>query len=425
MAEGLDLGRRAGAGEVDVGEFAGRGRADDPEVEVAADLSGHLGRSEDGRPVGRVEKARRGGPSLGAPADAPAVKEVRVLPAEHAVDVRPAPPEIEDARAFDEEGPLLLVVGLFVADVDDGRVDLDLAEIRVDREIEGQVAAEAALEVEAAARPGFASGAERVAGDGRAEHGPRQDERGDLEAAARGDAREPGELGEVRDEPVLLLGHPGEVVLLVLALDHPLKIDAPDLDIAPPETELVEGDADLDRPALVVDAGGALPDPVPGLVGLLVVRQGAVLDRAEGIDPEVVPAPAVAIGVEADVEPVRFDGLVAAPETADDLAGLGVAEAGGDVEVIAVEGDPDGRRFARGLAVRRVALGEAGRNRASSKRPRTGRRRSRWARRRAGRRSSGRCADRARRGTVLGSRSRRDRREARVPGQRTKRWRRK
>ena len=359
MAEGLDLGRRAGACEVDIGIFAGRGRADDPEVEVAADFSGHLGRAEDGRPIGHVEKARGGGPSLGAPADAPAVKEVRVLPAEHAIDVRPAPAEIEDARAFDEEGPLLLVVGLFVADIDDGRVDLDLAEIRIDREVEGQVAAEAALEVEAAAHRGFASVAERVAGDGRAEHGPRQGERRNLEAAAGGDAREPGELGEVRDEPVLLLGHPGEMVLLVLALDHPLEIDAPDMDIPSLETELVEGDADLDRPAQVVDAGGALPDPVPGRVQIFIVEEGAVLDRTEGIDPEVVSAPAVVIGVEADVEPVGFDGLVAAAETADDLAGLGVGEPGGDIEIVAVEGDPDGRGLARGLSVLRIALGEA------------------------------------------------------------------
>ena len=363
MAEGLDLDRRTGAVDVDAGVLALGQGADDAQVEIAADLAGHLGRGQDGRPVGRIEESRAAGRTLGRAADAAAVEDLGIVPAEGTVDVGAAPAEVEDARAFDEEGPLLLIIGLLVGDVDDGRIDLDLAEIGIDREVEGQIAAQPALEVEAAAGAEIAAGAEGVARLPGVEIGLRQAEGRDLEPAARGDARKPGELGEVRDETAFLLGDPGEMALFVLALDDPLEIDAPEIGVAPLEAELVEGDAHFDGPAEAVDPGGALPDAVPGRVELLVVGEGAVLDGAGRIDTEIVAAPAVVIGIEADVEQVGFGRLVAPPEAAGDPGGLGVEEAGGDVDVVAVESHPDGRRFGGGLPVRRVALGEAARAR--------------------------------------------------------------
>ena len=153
------------------------------------------------------------------------------------------------------------------------------------------------------------------------------------------------------------------MALFVLALDDPLEIDAPNVDVAPLETELIEGDADLDGPAEAVDPGGALPDAVPGRVELLVVGEGAVLDGAGRIDAEIIAAPAVVIGIEADVEQVGFGRLVAPPEAAGDPGWLGIEQARGDVDAVAVESHPDGRRFGGGLPVGRIALGEAARAR--------------------------------------------------------------
>src|SRR4030043_225644 len=71
------------------------------------------------------------------------------------IAVAPHQVEAENIPALDEEGPLFLVIGLESGQVDDRRVGLDLAEVGVDREVEGQVARDAELAVQAAeqARP--------------------------------------------------------------------------------------------------------------------------------------------------------------------------------------------------------------------------------------------------------------------------------
>ena len=321
VAEGLDLGARLDVAGIDAGVLPLRQAADDAQIEIAADLPGDFGRGDDRRPVGRVGESAGGQRPLGRPSDAAAVEEIGVLPADGPGDVRPAGPEIEDAGPLDEKGPLLLVVSFLVGDVDDGRIDLDLAEVGIDREVEGQVAAEAAEEVEPRARVDSAPAAVGVAGLLGREGCLGEGERRDLEATAGRDAGEPREIGEARDKPALLLGHPGEMGLLVLAFDDPLELDAPDIDVAPLEPDLVEGDADLDRPAGLVDPGGALPDAVPGLVDLLVVGDRAVLDRAGGVDPEVIAAPAVVIGVDPDIEPIRSISSSRRPRRPTILAG--------------------------------------------------------------------------------------------------------
>ncbi len=359
MGEGLDLGLGPRPVDVDLGVFPLRQRRDGAEVEAAADLPRDLGRAQDRRPVGHVDEAGLGNAALRRAPDPPAVEELRVGPAVGLVDVEAAFAEVEDARALDEEGPLFRVVGLLVADVDDGRVDLDLAEVGVDRGVEGQVALQAGLEVEAGVPAEVAPGPERVPGFLRARLGPARGIGGGLDPAAAVDVPDADEVGEARDQAALLLGLPGIPVGLLFPHDDALEIDGPEVSAALREPELVERDAHLERPAFAVDAGGAFPDAVPRRVHELVVIERPVHDRAGRIDGEEVAAPPVVIRVDPEVEPVRIDLVVAASEQPDDAVRPRIAAAGGDVEVLAVVGDPDGRRLGRGRAVRRVRLDEA------------------------------------------------------------------
>jgi hypothetical protein len=158
--------------EVDLGIFPlGQGR-DGAEVESLAELARDLGRAEDGRPVGHVDETGPGHAALRRASDPAAVEELRVGPAVRLVDVEPARPEIEDARALDEERPLFRIVGFLVTDIDDRRVHLDLAEIGVDRGVEGQVTLQPGLEVEAGVAAEIVPRPERIPRLGRARRSP-------------------------------------------------------------------------------------------------------------------------------------------------------------------------------------------------------------------------------------------------------------
>ena len=236
--------------------------------------------------------------------------------------------------------PLLRIIGFENRQVDLGRIDLDLAEIGIERKVEGQIAFQAVLQVKADAGEQVAAGAERISllagAEGQLAHRIGHG----LEMAAGADAADAGQAGEARNKTVLLLGHPGEIILLVLALDGALEIDPPDVFVLGREAQLVVGDAHLHRPALVVDLGRALPDPVPGAVVPFVVVQGPVDDRAGGIDAERIAAAPVEIGIDGEGEPVGIEVVVAAAEQADDLSRLGVVQPGGHVQRLVVDRRP-------------------------------------------------------------------------------------
>ena len=360
IGERLDLGLGAHAGHVDIGVLALGQGADRADGEALSDLAGHLGRAQDGRPIGHVRRAGPGIAALRRPADAAAVEEDRIGPAVGLVGVGAAPAEIvEDARALDEERPLLLVIGLLVADVDDRRIDLDLAEIGIDGQVQGQVALQSGLEVEARVGSPFPAGAERIARHDRLDVRAARGEGRDLQPPAAVDIPDPDQVGEPGNHPALLLGPPGQPGRFVLALDDALEIDAPCVGVPVLESELVEGNAHLDRPAPVVDAGRAVPDPVPNRIGLLVVRKCPVGDRAGRVDREVVAAAAVQVGIDAEIDPVGLDRLVAPAEAGNDELGPRIGHSGGDVEGVFVEGDPDRRLFRFGGAVIGIGLAEA------------------------------------------------------------------
>ena len=71
--------------------------------------------------------------------------------------------QVQDVGALDEEGALLLEEGLEGGQVDLGGVGLDLAEVGVDGQVEGEVVAQAELGVEAGGEAVVGAVAEGVA----------------------------------------------------------------------------------------------------------------------------------------------------------------------------------------------------------------------------------------------------------------------
>ena len=98
--------------------------------------------------VGCRRSRRR--PALRRPPDPPGVEEDRLGAVEAPEIVRAGAAEVaEDVRPLDEERALLLEERLERGQVDDRRIDFDLAEVGIDRAVERQVAADPVLEVDA------------------------------------------------------------------------------------------------------------------------------------------------------------------------------------------------------------------------------------------------------------------------------------
>ncbi len=225
------------------------------------------------------------GISLGRPADPAAVEKIRRRPVDIGVHIDASPAEaVEQAGPLDEKRPLLFVVSLISGEVDDGRVDFDLSEIRVDRGVQGQVAFQADLEVESEVAEEALAGLERIARLGRLELGLADRIGHELQVRPGmdvPDALQPGEAGDIGD---LFFGDPDQAVLFVLPLNDPFEIDSPNVFVFLRESKLVEGDAHLHSPALGVDLSLPIPDRVPGRIRLDVVGQGQVDDRAGRVD---------------------------------------------------------------------------------------------------------------------------------------------
>src|SRR6185312_16704155 len=86
-----------------------------------------------------VDRRRRRAERASDPA---AVEELRPRPVESPEIALAAEAEIEHGRALDEEGALLVEGRFDVAEVDHGRIDLDLAEVGIHRRVEREVRAE-------------------------------------------------------------------------------------------------------------------------------------------------------------------------------------------------------------------------------------------------------------------------------------------
>src|SRR5690606_32217284 len=170
-------------------------------------------------------------------------RELRLPPDAACVEERAgiAAAEAEDVTALDEERTLLLEERLIHAEVDHGGIDLDLAEVRVDRRIERHIARHAVAGVESArngvlgVRPeGVRARIDVLAA--------RHDVGKQLEAVARRYALHADQVAIGGDVLALRLGYEGGDRVLASTADDTLELDAPELSLRTVEAQLAEGD---------------------------------------------------------------------------------------------------------------------------------------------------------------------------------------
>ena len=229
--------------------------------------------------------------------------------------------ERQDRAALEEERALLLVEGLVRGQVHHRRVGLDLAEVGVDRGVEREVAGQAELGVEAR-RAGGRAAADRVLAGGAAQHVRQQ-----LEVPRARQLANAVQLAELVHAPRVLARDQLPLVLFLVAVDPAPGVHPPHLLLLWAVAQLVERDAELRRPALVVVGHLAVPDRVPRRVPLgLAVAEDEVDLAAAGRQVELEAGALVVVAVDAD---------------AHDVAGEVVAPAGVAVDLVGLVEDPD------------------------------------------------------------------------------------
>src|SRR6185295_2148486 len=162
-----------------------------------------------------------------------------------------------------EESAALREERLERREVDLRGIHLDLPEIRVDREVEREVAGETVLRVGAEV---VAARAERIAGGEIEALVARHRVGKQLEPALSRETAEAGEMPVAAHAALLLLGREREVGGLALPEDRSRELEAPGRLLLRVVAELGERDAQLRAPSRRVDVGVGLPDRVPRVV---------------------------------------------------------------------------------------------------------------------------------------------------------------
>src|SRR3989442_1378059 len=253
--------------------------------------------------------------------------QVEIAPA--FVDPPAVPAQREDVAALDEKRPALRQELLERREVHERRVDLHLAEVRIERSVHRQVRGDAVLQVEPGAAEVVAALVERVGRHSGLMIGAAADRvREQLEAPGRRDVAQPPEVGEARGEAGLGLAHEREHVELLLALDPTHEAHPPHLLGGVREPELREGNPELGRPAERIDGHGRLPYRVPGVVGeTAVVAPEEIALHAAGVHHEAVRRAMVVVAVERHPQLVDLRIGIAPDEPLGDPPGIRVEEA--------------------------------------------------------------------------------------------------
>ena len=303
-----------------------RGRAQDGQREIAAELAGQLGRAADAR-VGV------------AGADAPGIEEVEVG-------------MLEGPGALDEEGPLLVVEGLERREVQHCGIRLHLPEVGLEGGVQGQVRSHPVLEIRAeilVVLPGVPCSRRRRVGV----LGDRVGQ--DLELAGAVHILQSDQGPPAADEAAghAVPGHPAGV--FPASMQPAIDLQAPGHVRGGFEADGGEGHADLHVPAPVVPLDLGLPHCVPVAVTIPVVEQVVVLHHPLRVDPEVVAGGAVEVGVDVHADQVGGLDRSAAAQVARHQAHVvfpaGDPEIDGVLVVGHLEGGGDRRRPSPGRLV--------------------------------------------------------------------------
>ena len=191
----------------------------------------------------------------------------------------------------------------------------------------------------------------------------RRQERFDPEVPALACVRQSGER-PVERRPIKVVDARDRrpVVDLVFPANPPAEIDAPDAAAAALESQRLERNSDLGRPAVGSGPRGDGPYGIPARVHLAAfVGNLRVGFRAERVDGEDVAIAPIGEGVEDHLEAVLLAGReILSNVVDDDAARRGIAAEHADVERVAVEGDAHFGRFGGRLALMRLGLHEVG-----------------------------------------------------------------
>ncbi len=262
----------------------------------------------------------------------------------------------ETAGALDEERATFLETRLERRQIDDGRVDFDLAEIRIGRRRQREVRRDAVARVEAGGGVHVVlldEGVRRF----RLERALAQHVRQQLELASGAKATQAGQVAECGHAALLRLRREREHRQFLPPIDHPFDLQAPDLLVGRGKTELAERNAHLGGPAVGVDRRRGIPHRVPCQVALAAAGKRVVAAHARRVDLEPGRSAAIVVTVEADAEPIgRRAGHVAAAQPRRHPAP--VVHPRRDVHRFVVVGDPDLGGFAGRFSFVRIALRE-------------------------------------------------------------------
>ena len=261
--------------------------------------------------------------------------------------------EVEDAGILQEEGPLLGKEDRETRQVDLARVDLRLAEVRVERGRQLQVGRHVVEQIE----PRL-SAQTVVAGTGAVIPASR-DERPDVQAEALLQAAEARDLTRLRDlEELRVEAGARPASLLELPPDAPADVETPDRAVRR-EVQALEGDGELRAPALVRARRLHRPDGIPVFVRLAVREHEAVDQGAVRVRREVEGVALIAEGVEQQLDVVVGpEGCIAGHLRRENSVRLGVMAHHADVEVVGVAQQGDLRALARRDACSRDALNQ-------------------------------------------------------------------
>src|SRR5678815_285957 len=170
-----------------------------------------------------------GGITLGKPANPPSVDQVGLVTIESVTIVCTKKAEIrEQLRAFNKERSLFREKGFECAKVNDGRIDFNLAKIRIDGCIEKNVRTQRVLEVESRGGVITRSIIEWIPRQRRLDEIAPADNVGhDLERAMRPDSIDTRQLRHSRRQATLLSRYEFIPVPLVLSIDGALHVESP------------------------------------------------------------------------------------------------------------------------------------------------------------------------------------------------------
>ncbi|TMQ05500.1 MAG: methyltransferase domain-containing protein [Deltaproteobacteria bacterium] len=263
----------------------------------------------------------------------------------------------EQRGVLDEERPLLGQPDLERRQVDDRRIDVDLAEVRVDRRRDGEPGQRPELRIDAdvgADRGALRERAGRRLVDRHLARGVGQE----LEAQAALDARQPGELAEPARPRRTVARHGAPEHVLVAARDVPVEVDAPAALRRRRQPELRQRHRELRGPAVGEQLRRGAPHRVPRRVAgaLGVVGVDPVGAHARRGDREAVGDPPGVRRIDRHDEALGLLGVVALGQRIIDVVASGRPHPRRDVERLAVGGDRGGHPARRRRAVRRLLL---------------------------------------------------------------------